>query len=112
MGGKNPRIESVKIRRDRKGNLLASQANNSLRFIIYFRLEVCSVFGATVGPRNVELDLTSICWVLGSKTTYSPGDSACRSSIRDLALCKSRAASNHRKFTSSIFCRMSREGSM
>src|SRR6266446_3090615 len=44
IGCKNPRMESVKIRRDSRGNFLAAQANNSLRFIIYFRLEACSVF--------------------------------------------------------------------
>src|SRR6266852_3860626 len=80
--------------------------------MIYFRLEACSVFRGETGACNVILDLATICWVLGSKTTYSPGDSACRPSIRDLALCKSRTASSHRKFTSSVFSRMSKDDSM
>src|SRR5229473_5525012 len=70
-------------------------------------LRLAQFFGARMAQRNVKLDLATIRWVRRSKTTYSPGDSACRSSIRDLALCKSCAASSHRKFTSSIFSRMS-----
>src|SRR5260370_91987 len=74
----------------------------------YQELALSQCFGWKTAQRNVELDLSTICWVRRSKMTYSPGDSACRSSIRELALCKSCVASSHRKFTSSIFSRMSK----
>src|SRR5260370_12632599 len=74
----------------------------------YQELALSQCFGWKTAQRNVELDLSTICWVRRSKMTYSPGDSACRSSIRELALFKSCVASSHRKFTSSLFSRMSK----
>jgi hypothetical protein len=47
-----------------------------------------------------------------AKTTYSPGQCAWSSWILASAVCKSRTASTHSKFTTSIFLRMSKRISM
>jgi hypothetical protein len=78
--------------------------------------ESTSILGQTFqvshAPAIRELNLPTICWVRWLKTTYSPGEHACSSCILASAVCKSRTASTHSKFTTSIFFRMSKRCSM